>query len=72
MATSTLPNRYSRIREFNLTFSEEDDELLLKSKRIIEETFDQEKWEMIKEFMLARGAGRFTVSLTLAATEYGC
>lgn len=60
--STTLPNRLTRIRENIGDFTPEDDRLMLKCKREIEETFSRELWAMTAEQMLVKGGTKFSVS----------
>jgi len=67
--STTLPNRLTRIRENIGDFSNDDDRLLVKCKREIEETFANDKWNIVAEQMIIKGGGKFTVRSSLSDTE---
>ena len=59
--STTLPNRLTRIRENIGDFNNDDDRLLVKCKREIDETFANDVWAIVAEQMVIKGGGKFTV-----------
>ncbi|CZT23646.1 uncharacterized protein RCC_09360 [Ramularia collo-cygni] len=54
-ATSTLPNRYSRLKSNFTVIKEEDNGLLIAAKRDVEESFENQKWNLISRVVAEKG-----------------
>ncbi|KAL1615509.1 hypothetical protein SLS56_011797 [Neofusicoccum ribis] len=64
VAKSTLPNRYARLRANITSMSESDQQNLVKAKQLVEEQFEQQKWESISQKMQELGtAEKFSTSV---------
>lgn len=61
-ASTTLPNRFTRIKEHIGDFTAPDDELLLKCKKDLESTWSKEIWAMISEQMVIKGGEKFSAT----------
>lgn len=59
--STTLPNRFTRIKEYIGDFTAEDDRLLLRCKQEIEDTFGRERWAITAEQMVVKGGSKFSV-----------
>lgn len=59
-ATTTLPNRYTRIKEFIGDFSKEDDKLMMRCKRELEDTWSREIWALTAEQMVVKGGMKYS------------
>lgn len=53
--SSTIPNRYERLKTAFVSMREEDNLLLFEAKKDIEEDFNNRKWELIAENVKERG-----------------
>ncbi|KLJ11352.1 hypothetical protein EMPG_13375 [Blastomyces silverae] len=56
---STLSTRYIRIKANFVVFTPEDEELLLRFKREIEEKFENDKWRSVSEAIGAAGGKKY-------------
>lgn len=60
--TSTLPNRYERLKTNFVLVRAEDNALIVEVKRDVEDKFAVEKWGLIAEAVEGRGGGAYDVS----------
>ncbi|CAK3977487.1 Hypothetical predicted protein [Lecanosticta acicola] len=52
---STLPNRYARLKESFTVIREEDHARLLEAKREVEESFENQKWDLVARVVQEKG-----------------
>lgn len=69
--TSTLPNRYERLKANFVLVRDEDNALIVEVKREVEEKFAEEKWGLIAEAVESRGGGGYDVSSLVFALWIG-
>ena len=60
--SSTLPNRYVRLKSNFTVVQEEDLPRLLEAKRSVEEAFEKGKWGMVAEAVEKMGGEKYRVS----------
>ncbi|EME47105.1 hypothetical protein DOTSEDRAFT_124315 [Dothistroma septosporum NZE10] len=58
-ATSTLPNRYARLKSNFTVVREEDNALLLSAKREVEESFEAQKWDLVARVVAEKGGDTY-------------
>ena len=72
--TSTLPNRYNRLKTSFAVVKEEDCPRLLAAKRTVEDAFEKSKWAMIAETVQKLGGDEdevcYMLWLLLAVLQY--
>ena len=61
LATSTLPNRYKRLKTNFEVIAEEDNARILEAKIEVETNFEKMKWGMIGDLVKERGGKRYFV-----------
>ena len=61
LAKSTLPNRYSRMKNNFAVINEEDKARLLLAKREVEEHFEANKWDEIARVVVEHGGDEYEV-----------
>jgi len=65
--SSTLPNRYNRLKTNFTVIKEEDNGKMLEAKKNVEEAFEKGKWAMIATAMEKLGGDSYKVSAITTA-----
>lgn len=61
IGSSTLPNRYGRLKSNFTVIKEEDHGRLLEAKRNVEQAFEKGKWSMVAEAVEKMGGDKYPV-----------
>lgn len=54
-AQSTLPNRYTRLKTNFAVLNEEDNAILVRAKREVEDAFQAQKWSLVARLLVQKG-----------------
>lgn len=65
LAKSTLPNRYTRMKNYFAVINEEDKARLLLAKKQVEEAFELSKWDEIAQVITENGGVEYEVRTDL-------